>query len=192
MPKPRPCREQGCPYPCYETKRSCGWHYMMRQPIELQVHAALWRLSKTPEGQRRARVPKEEWPAGERWCGGCQSMVPLWATQGSRCRACSSRAAHQGHIKRTYDLDPDEYDALLLWQGGRCYVCRKTSKKRLAVDHDHGGTGAVRGLLCASDEWGCNRAVLGVVRDLDTARRLVAYYELSPLERMRRGEPPPA
>lgn len=192
MAKKKPCREEGCHYPKFGKSPRCGWHWALAQPIEVQVNAALWRLDNTPEGARRARVPASEWPAGERWCSGCQTMVPLFYTQGSRCRACNSRAAHGGHIERTYGLSQEEYDALLKWQGGVCYICRKVPRgnRRLAVDHDH-VSGLVRGLLCANDEWGCNRAVLGVVRDLATARRVVAYYEMTPLERMRSGEDPP-
>ena len=138
----------------------------------------------------KARVPSSEWPQGERWCAGCQTFVPLWYAQGSRCKACASRAAHAGHIQRTYGLDEETYRGMLAWQGGRCYICRRQPKTgtRLAVDHDH-ATGAVRGLLCANDEWGCNKAVLGNIPTLDMARRVVRYYELTPIERYRAGEP---
>lgn len=189
--KPKPCREEGCERPKFNRSPSCGWHWALRQPIEVQVHAAQWRLSQTPEDARRARVPASEWPEGERWCSGCQTMVPLFYTQGSRCKACASQASHAGHIERTYGLSEEDYRALLAWQGGVCFVCRKVPRgnRRLAVDHCH-TTGRVRGLLCANDQWGCNRAVLGVVQDLATARRLVAYYEMTPIERMRQGQEP--
>lgn len=189
--KPKPCVEDGCDLPKVKwSAKWCGWHWSARQPIEVQVHAALWRLEQTPADQRRARVPNREWPAGYRWCAGCQTMAPLWYCQGSRCKACASRASHGQHIQRTYGLSQEDYDALLAWQGGRCYICRKVPRgnRRLAVDHDH-ISGAVRGLLCANDEWGCNRAVLGVIQDLEMARRVVAYYEMHPLDRMRSGQP---
>lgn len=175
----------------WAPKHSCFWHYMLTQPIEVQVHAALWRLDRVAEPYRRSRVPETEWPAGERFCSGCQTFVPLFYARGSRCKPCASRANHRGHIERTYGLAQDDYDDLLRWQGGRCFICGKHPRgnRRLAVDHDH-ATGAVRGLLCANDEWGCNRAVLGIVRDLATAQRLVDYYVMTPLERMRRGEAP--
>lgn len=191
--KPKPCVEEGCALPKVKwSAKWCGWHWSAKQPIEVQVHAALWRLDRTPEDQRRARVPEREWAPGCRWCAGCQSMVPLWYCSGSRCKACASRANHGQHIQRTYGLSQEDYDRLLKWQGGRCYICRKVPRgnRRLAVDHDH-ASGAVRGLLCANDEWGCNRAVLGVIQNLEMAQRVVAYYEMHPLDRMRSGEPPP-
>lgn len=192
MAKVRICKERECKYPAYGRSPRCGWHYALHQNIEWQVEAAIWRYRQFEESGReyRARVPAAEWPDGERWCSGCQSFVPLFYTQGSRCRACASRANHAGHISRTYGLDEETYRAMLAWQGGRCYICRKLPgpKRRMAVDHDH-VTGEVRGLLCANDEWGCNRAVLGNVRTLEMARRIVLYYEQHPIDRFREGQP---
>lgn len=174
--------------------RYCVWCWLRRQPIEKQVAAAKWRLERAqakPGFQHRARVPKSEWPDGGRWCAGCQSFIPDEYARGSRCRACASQANYASHVARTYDLSPAEYEQLLEWQGGRCYVCGQLPRvRRLAVDHDH-ETGAVRGLLCASDEWGCNVSLRRVLGDLEAAQRLVSYVEMSPLERMRRGEPSP-
>jgi Recombination endonuclease VII len=83
-------------------------------------------------------------------------------------------------VEKVYGITPDDYRALFIAQGGRCYICqRKTHSKRLAVDHDH-VTGAVRGLLCADNERGCNHAILGNIRDLAMAKRIVAYLEDPP------------
>jgi hypothetical protein len=153
------------------------------------------RLRASIGNQFRARVPVEEWPAGERWCSGCQSFVPLFYCQGSRCRACNSRASHAGRIEKTYGISGTEYEALLRFQGYRCYICqRRPGKKRLAVDHDH-KTGEVRGLLCANNENGCNRGVVANLEaaadgGLRAAKRAVTYFEDPPFARWRRGDPP--
>jgi hypothetical protein len=185
--------EPGCERVKRKGYHRCTWHWLEHQPIERQVRAAKWRLERAQatEGfQHRARVPKAEWPSGGRWCAGCQSFVPLHYARGSRCRACASQAAHASHIERTYELSREEYDQLLEWQGGRCYVCGQLPRvRRLAVDHDH-NTGEVRGLLCANDDWGCNVNLARLLYDLEAARRLVDYVEMPPLERMRRGEAP--
>jgi hypothetical protein len=72
---------------------------------------------------------------------------------------CASyRQAYRGergpaHRRDRYGLTPDDFNAMLAAQGGRCAICRKEpsgSGKTMAtlrVDHDH-GTGAVRALLC--------------------------------------------
>lgn len=171
----------------------CSWCWLARQPIETQVRAATARRRRaeaTAGFEYRARVPQSEWPRGGRWCSGCQGFVPDEYVRGTRCRAHASQAAHASHVAATYNTDEAEYQALLEWQDGRCYVCGKVPRvRRLAVDHDH-RTGAVRGLLCANDDWGCNKALAVALNDVDVARRLLAYVERSPLERMRSGEPP--
>jgi hypothetical protein len=87
-------------------------------------------------------------------------------------------------VERTYGITESEYRALFVAQQGRCYICqRQTHSKRLAVDHDH-ETGEVRGLLCADSERGCNHAVLGNIKDIAMARRIVAYLEDPPARRV--------
>ena len=186
----------GCPYPRAKGKQRCLWHILLSRPADVQATFADSRLALAEEAGRdyRARVPEREWPAGERWCAGCQSFVPLFYTTGSRCKACSSRAAHAGRIEKLYGIDEETYQRLFKLQRGRCAICgRRPQKKRLAVDHDH-KTGAVRGLLCANNENGCNRAVIAnleasVDGGLAAAQRAVAYLERPPLERLVAGEP---
>lgn len=189
--QPKPCIECG-KRPKKKGVHRCSWCWLARQPIDVQVRYAERRRQRAearPGFERRARVPKKDWPAGGRWCSGCQGFVPDEYTRGSRCRAHASQAAHASHVAATYDLTEVEYAQLLEWQDGRCYVCGNTPRvRRLAVDHDH-RTGLVRGLLCANDDWGCNKSLARVLNDADAARRLLAYVEKAPLERMRDGEP---
>lgn len=178
-------------------KQQCRWHWLMKQPADVQASYADKRLDlpMRPSSTHRARVPESEWPPGERWCAGCQSFVPLFYCSGSRCRACASRAAHASRVQSQYGLPKGDYERLFEFQGGVCYICgRKPRTKRLAVDHDH-ATGAVRGLLCANNENGCNRAVVAnleaaVDSGLEAARRTVAYFEHSPYARMLGQERP--
>lgn len=167
----------------------CRWHWLKAQTPDIQAAWADARLSKAPE-PHRARVPKEEWPPGERWCAGCQSFVPVWYATGSRCKACASRAAHASRVKSVYGLEPGEYEELLAFQGGRCYICRRRPGKiRLAVDHDH-QTNQVRGLLCANNENGCNRAIIANLEGSEgggraAAQRVLDYLTLPPYARMK-------
>lgn len=64
-------------------------------------------------------------------------------------------------LKRVYGLHPGEYEKILAYQNGVCFICEKPPKegKNLHVDHNH-KTGLTRGLLC----WICNSA-LGKFRD---------------------------
>lgn len=146
-----------CIYPRARGKQRCFWHWLMAQSPDVQRADAEKRLAAWGEVERRARVPKEEWPEGERWCAGCQSFVPLFYTSGSRCKSCASSAAHAARTEKVYGITAEQYDWLFKRQGGRCAVCRnKPRSQRLAVDHDH-QTGAVRGLLCKR----CNHDLLG-------------------------------
>lgn len=188
----KPCIECG-QRPKYGTRQRCSWCWIAREPIELQEAWAAHRLRKAqeaPDYAYRARVPERDWEPGKRWCAGCQWMVPLEYCSGSRCRACESRARHRGYVERTYGISGEEYEALLTWQGGRCFICQEMPRsQRLAVDHDH-VTGAVRGLLCAGQEQGCNWNYRKALGDPAVAGRILAYAQETPLERLRRGEPP--
>lgn len=169
-------------------KRQCVWHWLLKIPISEQLaflDAQAARRRARPEHVERARVPREEWPAGGRWCSECQAFVPDIYVSGSKCKGHASRASHASMIKRVYDLTGDEYEALLAWQGGRCYICGQYPRaKRLAVDHDH-RTNAVRGLLCANDEWGCNSTLRRLLNSLEMAQRAFEYVQMPPYDRMR-------
>lgn len=102
-------------------------------------------------------------PPSTSFCAGCQSFRDLadFGKGATMCRACVSAKSHAAMIAKTYGLTPDEYDALLALQGGRCAICRaRPRSKRLAVDHDH-KEGDVRGLLCSR----CNHDLMGSAWD---------------------------
>ena len=187
-------KESFCRRGSMPKKQKCEWHWLLEQPIATQVEAANQRRAhaEAAEGfEYRARVPEAEWPEGERWCSGCQAFVPLFFCRGSRCYAHASEAAHASMVKRVYEFTKEDYDNLLAWQKGRCYICRRLPRsKRLAIDHDH-RTNAVRGLLCASDEWGCNHTLRMVLNSVGMAERLLEYVQRAPAERMLAGEPSP-
>jgi|SRR6185436_3628357 len=69
------------------------------------------------------------------------------------------------NLIRNYGLSIAQYEALVIFQGGRCAICGTDKPKErhksgnLHVDHDH-KTGKRRGLLCGS----CNSA-LGLFKD---------------------------
>jgi hypothetical protein len=184
---PKPCKTLGCGGKKDLPSHFCYWHRVDRLFIDDQIAEAIDRRKlslKTHEV--RASMPSSLWPDGRRFCSGCQFMVPIWYTQGSRCKACTSHANYARHIAETYKISYDFYLALYQFQGGRCYICRKAPKtRRLAVDHDH-ETDEVRGLLC-SGERSCNHDVLGNIKSIDAARRIVLYLEDPPARAMKEG-----
>jgi hypothetical protein len=76
--------------------------------------------------------------------------------------------AAKARRKRTYGIEPEVYDAILIEQNGRCAICFKNAD--LHIDHDH-KTGKPRGLLCGS----CNRG-LGLFQDDPAVLQLALYY----------------
>jgi hypothetical protein len=186
--QPKPCKQDGCERPKDLPSHFCYWHRIARLPIDEQIAEAKLRRPKGIAKWGEAKVkPSSLWPAGRRWCSGCNFYVPTDYVQGSRCKACQSEAQYSAHIQKAYGITYDFYLALYEAQGGACYICRKKpGKKRLAVDHNH-ETGEVRGLLCPGSDYGCN-TMLGYIRDnVDTARRMVAYLEDPPARALREG-----
>ena len=177
----KPCKEEGCTAAKALPSHRCTPCGENRLPMHEQVVlAAARRTAALEKHEERARFPKEAWPEGRRWCAGCQSFRRLGldvSPSASRCRPCVSAAAHATRIKSTYDLTPEDYEALLEAQEGVCAICeQRPVSKRLAVDHDH-ATGEVRGLLCSR----CNHDLLGALHDsLSLAWRAVRYLAIPP------------
>jgi hypothetical protein len=88
----------------------------------------------------------------------------------SRAAGYDPRVRRAAHLEYRYRMSLEEYDALVIAQGGRCVICDEPGE--LVVDHDH-DTGAIRGLLHVR----CN-AALGAFNDRpDLLRRAAAYLE---------------
>lgn len=96
-----------------------------------------------------------------------------------------SAQRHASHIRKTYGLEPEEYEAIKAAQGGVCAICQKANgnSKRLAIDHDHALEKAgvpiretLRGLLCGP----CNKEILGRLGDDPAALQRAIDYLLNP------------
>lgn len=188
------CRTEGCGNEkARGNATNCHECWLVKQPPQVQIEYADLRLAAVPPGLRVARVPKELWPPGRRWCAGCQSFVrirDLATATASRCRGCAARASREYRLETEYSLTPEEYDLLFKAQGGRCYFCgRRSIRVPLAVDHDH-RTGEVRGLLCPDPNYGCNMKIMARIdADADPlafALRIVEYVRNPPARRILR------
>src|SRR5208337_1018801 len=90
------------------------------------------------------------------------------------CKSCHQDGARASRYRLLYNITIEEYDKILDFQKGRCFICEKKpaeGRMRLAVDHCH-KSGLIRGLLC----WHCNRAI-GTFRD-DQWRIAMAFVYL--------------
>lgn len=91
----------------------------------------------------------------------------------------------------TYGITLEEYDQLLAFQDGKCYICQRSPRYNMDVDHDHamekvllGGFSpivakrlSIRGLLCKL----CNRRILPAARDnVEVLERAIRYLTHPP------------
>jgi len=91
----------------------------------------------------------------------------MWKNDGSRgCKECHSRRQRM----KTYGIEWEAVDAMLIAQSGRCAICLSTFEEgTFSIDHFH-DTGIVRGLLCNN----CNN---GLGRFNDSPSLLIAAAE---------------
>jgi len=91
------------------------------------------------------------------------------------CKSCWANI----HRKRAYNLSFENYNKMLIQQGGVCAICknqetaihRNTKEtKRLAIDHDH-KTGKIRGLLCSR----CNNMLGFALNSPNTLANAISY-----------------
>ena len=77
----------------------------------------------------------------------------------------------RGKRIRSYGISEDEFDQMMINQGGKCYICKGDNGSiALCIDHDH-LTGKVRGLLCNK----CNRGLGLFSDDLVLLKRAMSY-----------------
>lgn len=122
--------------------------------------AAYWREYRAAKGEA-GRERYREWQRSYR------------RDNPERARATQSRS-----WLKTMGLTPEEFDAMLAAQGGRCAICRTNrpgGKGRWHIDHDHACCGrskackgCIRGLLCLA----CNVSI-GYMAE-DPARLIAA------------------
>ncbi|MGW4240909.1 endonuclease VII domain-containing protein [Nocardia sp. NPDC004722] len=83
-----------------------------------------------------------------------------------QCRDCAADRKLRGR----YGITRDRYTELLAEQGGACAICTAVDVP-FVVDHQHGGAGQVRGILCH----GCNTGI-GLLKDNPTTLHRAAEY----------------
>lgn len=122
-------------------------------------------------------------------CRRCNEMKPATSTVfkidprvksglSTMCRACHQDYERTRRLATLYNVTRDQYDEMLVAQGGVCAMCLKAPKqvKSLAVEHNH-RTNVVHGLACQK----CNHMLLGVHgRDPDFYRRVAEFLENPP------------
>ncbi len=119
----------------------------------------------------------------------CDELIPPSANGNTRYHDEKCRREARGKRYRAkypdyqqtyrYDMEPGDYDSMLVAQGGRCAICGADAPGgkggKFATDHDH-ATDEIRGLLCNS----CNIALGHFGDDSDVLRKAIAYLKDPP------------
>lgn len=133
------------------------------KPHRLYSREALALIAPTPTPRRKETPPKDV------------SHHPAYRALRRPLTAAERMEQKLRQAHRTYGLAPEAFEQMLASQGGACAICASSlgeHGERSHVDHDH-RTGAVRGLLCPSCNYG-----LGWMRDdPDRMRRAASYLE---------------
>lgn len=96
-------------------------------------------------------------------------------------RALESKRQVDRVRARAHGLIPEQLEAMLEGQGGRCAICgRLPGKRRLAIDHDH-ETNQVRELLCGP----CNQGLGFFGDDPDLLMKAASYLRKHHQQRLR-------
>ncbi len=190
------CSEPDCGKPAF-AKNFCKMHYdrnrhplvtpwkllRSRNPGEFPVSWDNFEIfltdvgdRPTPKHQLRRLNPEEPYSASNiQWLE--PVVLPDYYTPEQR-----SVYERAWRFQKRYGITIEDYDRMLVSQGGRCAICRceptqihqKSGKVRdLAVDHDH-VTGLVRSLLCTD----CN-TMLGLAGDLADRLRAAGFRWLA-------------
>lgn len=95
----------------------------------------------------------------------------------TKAKLTKAERARKHNLSSKYGLTQNQYDELLVLQGGGCAICGATEgnekHKNLFVDHCH-DFGSVRGLLCGR----CNLAI-SLLRDCPETIRSALFYVLT-------------
>jgi hypothetical protein len=157
---------------CGEEKRLSEFHRAntMRDGFRNECKdcfRVLWkaRYDADPERRRRAVERAKAWQrANPERLREAQRRIRARPGYAERMRA--------RHLIRKYGITLEDYDVMLVAQGGGCAICGgpEPEGQSLHVDHDH-TTGAVRGLLCFT----CNAGIGMFGHDVTVLDAAAAY-----------------
>lgn len=151
--------------------------YCTKACKEASRHADMRAASRQRKGARScARCGSDMDPSLRADAAFCSEQCRFYAGRDRKGRTHSAEAARRQNLRRLYGLTLEEYDVMVMAQGGTCAICDMEHvdlpRKRLVVDHDH-VTGRTRALLCNA----CNTALGKMRDDADRMRRAADYIE---------------
>lgn len=177
------CKVDGCDGKIKVIMRQlCSGHYQQQlagkpfTPVKTSVR------KRDANGNKRCTLCRE-WKPEEAFASSAGKLDRLQA----HCRECkaikyrANRELVRDKMRaQRYNISREQFDKMLAYQGGKCWLCRTPDpgNRFWCVDHDHeccpgpGSCGeCVRGILCAS----CNHALGNFRDDPDVLARAMDY-----------------
>lgn len=157
----------------------CGWGHdwaptkrAIKAAFAAHVASAMPVCRHCGESKPRAQMSK----AGPHLCKKCRvAATRAWAEAHPDAW---SRHVRRSWLKKKYGITPDDYDRMLLAQGGVCAICNRPPSDprgyKMHVDHDH-VTGRVRGILCGA----CNKGIGALGDDASRLESAARYLRLA-------------
>lgn len=119
----------------------------------------------------RETKPTGEFPLNKRTRDGLAVYCkPCHNARGRETRERLHGGSRHYHLRRRYGIGADDFDAMVVAQGGACAICGRPDPEH--VDHDH-VTGRVRAILC----FNCNGGLGQFGDDPDRLRDAASYVE---------------
>lgn len=180
------CRECG-PVHVYATgaKAGRGWRCGVRSDeISEENYSARADIIDKYASAKWHRIRNVDGPNMRGECSQCGDVPVAWNQSGQYfvCKSPKRKRLHADaeRLRRRllqYELTTEQFDQMLVDQGGVCAICGGTSARAdgdgsLVVDHDH-ATGAVRALLCNL----CNAGIGHLRDDPRIMRAAIDYVE---------------
>lgn len=174
---PKECKVENCKR-IIIAKGYCMLHYARVRRTGKPGPAEPHTSRMNPHKEENVELLKEK----RKRCAKCNRVKGLHLFykrgehQTGKCKSCkkdedTSQAQLKGAIKK-YGLSVDDFQALLDYDDGCCWICGGKSTRRLAVDHNH-ENGNVRGLLCMR----CNGILARWKDDPEIALKAFTYLK---------------
>lgn len=172
----KPCNGCGGPKPAGQGRRFCDTCLPAALEATRQRQLAAWRqrYQRYKQDPEWLEVERERIRERDRRL----AQDPAWATARAEKRRARRQANPQAdqviYRRRTYGLEPEDFEAMFRSQQGLCAICTKSlgPGSKTHIDHNH-NTGAVRELLCHN----CNPLIGHAKESISVLEAAIRYLK---------------
>lgn len=130
----------------------------------------IWYKKNQELSKERTRKYRLEHPEWAKEADAKHRVLYNWRVKfPEKAKDLGKRQAFKRKLKK-YGLSPEQFQAMIDGQEGKCAICKIVPSGGLVIDHNH-TSGKIRELLCNS----CNPAVGMIGENPDIARKIIEY-----------------